>query len=211
MYTSRRTLIKGLALAGSAPLFNVPGAMAEQLIATPYQTEGPFYPERLPLDKDNDLIIVDDRLTPAVGEITHLYGKVMTSKGEPLANALVEIWQVDNNAVYLHRRSRNFENRDTNFQGYGQFETNSQGEYRFRTIKPVSYPGRTPHIHIAVSTNGQQRLSTQCYIKGHRQNHRDGVLRSIRDARARESLLVDFIPVNNGQVPEYRAEFNIVV
>src|SRR5436305_13654108 len=94
---SRRTFLGGLA-AGSAALF-VPGAFAEELLRTPAQTEGPFYPDHLPLDTDNDLIIVNDAITPAVGEITHLSGRILDARGQPLRNALVEIWQVDNNGV----------------------------------------------------------------------------------------------------------------
>ena len=116
-------------------------AFAEALVRMPRQTEGPFYPDHLPLDTDNDLIIVNDSITPAVGTITHLSGKVLDVRGEPIRNALVEIWQVDNNGVYLHSGSGNRAKRDKNFQGFGRFLTGSSGEYYFRTIKPVPYPG----------------------------------------------------------------------
>src|SRR5438128_2737259 len=96
----RRTFLRRLAL--STVLFAVPGAFAEELLRTPRQTEGPFYPDKLPLDTDNDLIIVNDSLTPAVGEITHLFGRILDGRGMPIRNALVEIWQVDNNGVYLN-------------------------------------------------------------------------------------------------------------
>src|SRR5512138_934555 len=96
----RRSFIKRAGL--SAVLFAVPGAFAEELLRTPKQTEGPFYPDHLPLDTDNDLIIVNDSLTPAVGEITHLSGRILDQRGDPLRNVLVEIWQADNNGVYLH-------------------------------------------------------------------------------------------------------------
>src|SRR5437764_7226853 len=143
--TRRRFLA---ALTFGAAFVSVPGAFAEQLILTPRQTEGPFYPDHLPLDTDNDLIIVNDALTPAVGQITHLSGRVLDSRGDPLRNVLVEIWQVDNNGVYLHTKD-NLPKRDTNFQGFGRFLTGSTGEYYFRTIKPVAYSGRTRHIHFA--------------------------------------------------------------
>src|ERR1041384_2065192 len=96
----RRRFIKSLSL-GTA-LLTVPGAFAAELVRTPPQTEGPFYPDHLPLDTDNDLIIVNDALTPAVGEITHQSGRILDGRGDPVRNALVEIWQVDNNGVYLH-------------------------------------------------------------------------------------------------------------
>src|SRR5437899_5645156 len=96
----RRNFLKRLSL--SAACFAVPGAFAEELMRTPRQTEGPFYPDHLPLDTDNDLIIVNDALTPAAGAITHLSGRILDARGAPIRNALVEIWQVDNNGVYLN-------------------------------------------------------------------------------------------------------------
>src|SRR5213075_1741788 len=138
--TGRRLFLRNLGL--TAAFFSVPGAFAQQLMLTPKQTEGPFYPDHLPLDTDNDLIIVNDSLTPAVGNITHLSGKILDGRGDPIRNALVEIWQVDNNGIYLHSRD-NLVKRDSNFQGFGRFLTGSTGEYYFRTLKPVAYGGRT--------------------------------------------------------------------
>src|SRR5687767_2132465 len=104
--STRREFIKTTAIAAAgiaAPaVWSVRGAFAEALALTPKQTEGPFYPNKLPLDTDNDLLIVNDGITPAVGEITHLTGRILDSDGTPLRNALVEIWQVDGNGVYLH-------------------------------------------------------------------------------------------------------------
>ena len=91
----------------SLPFFITPGLMAEALTLTPKQTEGPFYPDKMPLDTDNDLIIINDSLTPAVGTVAYLNGKVTDFKGNPIRNALVEIWQVDYNGVYLHSRGEN--------------------------------------------------------------------------------------------------------
>src|SRR5438105_6000802 len=102
LQNDRRNFIKRLSAA--TLLFAVPGAFAEELLLPPRQTEGPFYPDKLPLDTDNDLMIVNDSLTPAVGEITHLSGRILDGRGEPIRNALVEIWQVDSNGVYLHTR-----------------------------------------------------------------------------------------------------------
>ena len=190
---SRRRFISRTAFLGAAA-FAVPGAFAEQLTQTPRQTEGPFYPDRLPLDTDNDLIIVNDGLTPAVGEITHLTGRVLDAKGDPIRNAVVEIWQCDSSGAYLHTRGASTGKRDGNFQGFGRFLTGRDGGYYFRTIKPVAYPGRTPHIHYAIKMKGRDKFTTQCYIKGEPQNERDGVVRDIRDARQRESVMVDFTP-----------------
>src|SRR5438874_12716823 len=136
---NRRRFFRNLSLG--AALFTVPGAFAEELLRTPRQTEGPFYPDHLPLDTDNDLIIVNDGITPAVGEVTHLSGRILDGRGEPIRNALVEIWQVDSNGIYLHTRD-NLAKRDSHFQGFGRFLTGSSGEYYFVTIKPVAYSGR---------------------------------------------------------------------
>lgn len=212
---SRRGFLGGLALGALAcatpRLFAVPGAFAEELVRTPRQTEGPFYPDKLPLDTDNDLIIVNDKITPAVGQITHLSGKILDAQGRPFRNALVEIWQVDNNGAYLHSGSDNHEKRDENFQGFGRFLTGSNGEYYFRTIKPVKYPGRTPHIHFAVKAKGQSKFTTQCYIKGEPANARDGILNAVRDPKARNSLIVDFAPIPSSRIGELAAVFNIVL
>jgi protocatechuate 3,4-dioxygenase beta subunit len=188
-----------------------PEQFVDELVKTPAQTEGPFYPVKLPLDTDNDLLVINDAITPAVGEITHLSGRVLDAKGSPLRNALVEIWQVDNNGAYLHEDSDNRDKADKNFQGFGRFMTGSTGEYYFRTIKPVSYPGRTPHIHVAVKIKGRDKFTTQCYIKGHKQNARDGVYMGIRDAKQRESVAVEFAPLKDSKIGELAARFDIVM
>jgi protocatechuate 3,4-dioxygenase beta subunit len=204
------------ALAGGGALLGrglaaAPRALAEDLLATPAQMEGPFYPDHLPLDTDNDLIIVNESLTSAVGEITHLNGRILSAAGEPIRNALVEIWQVDSKGVYLHSKSDNHGGRDGNFQGFGRFLTGSTGEYYFRTVKPVPYPGRTPHIHFAIKIRGRDKFTTQCYVRGEPGNETDGVLRGIRDAKARESVIVDFKKVPSSRIGELAARFDVVL
>src|SRR5713226_2633103 len=100
-FLTRRGWLRG-SLALGAMAFLTPGAFAEELARTPRLTEGPFFPDKLPLDTDNDLLIVNNSITPAVGEITHLTGRVLGGSGEPIRDAVVEIWQVDNRGVYLH-------------------------------------------------------------------------------------------------------------
>src|SRR5215216_249819 len=141
--STRRNFLSSIAVGavGTAAFFK-PGIFADHLTQTPAQTEGPFYPNKMPLDTDNDLLIINDSITPAVGEVTYLSGRILDSRGEPIRSALVEIWQVDNNAAYLHTGSVNGDKRDKNFQGFGRFLTGSTGEYYFRTIKPILYPGR---------------------------------------------------------------------
>ncbi|MBI1368743.1 MAG: intradiol ring-cleavage dioxygenase [Planctomycetes bacterium] len=205
----RQGLIGAAAIGVSTGLW-VPGAFAEELARTPRQTEGPFYPDHLPLDTDNDLLIVNNAITPAVGTITHLSGRVMSTSGEPVRNAVVEIWQVDGNGVYLHSRSPNGDKRDRNFQGYGRFTTGSSGEYYFRTVKPIAYPGRTAHIHVAVSRSSKRVLTTQCYIKGHPLNERDGVLRHVPEA-SRDMVVIDFAPIKDSKIEEVAAHFDLII
>jgi protocatechuate 3,4-dioxygenase beta subunit len=201
--------------AASGAFFTTPGLFAEELIATPEMTEGPFYPDKMPLDTDNDLLIINDAITPAVGEITHLSGRVCEARGKPIRNAFVEIWQVDSTASYVHTQGRNPKGNDKNFQGYGRFLTDARGQYYFRTIKPVPYTQfgifRAPHIHFAVSKNGRRVFTTQMLINGHKDNLRDGLYRAIRDPLARETILVDFKPVQGSKIGELSARFDIVL
>lgn len=212
MHTRRRFLHH--AALGAAALAT-PGALAEALQQTPRQTAGPFFPDRLPLDTDNDLLVLNDNLNRAVGEVTYLNGHILDANGDPVRDALVEIWQVDHNGIYIHSDGGDRDALDGNFQGYGRFLTSSTGEYQFRTIKPVAYGAgrgtRTPHIHYAVQVPGQKPFTTQCYVKGDPLNERDGILNSIRDAKARESVIVDFKPLENGRGGELTAHFDIVL
>ena len=192
-------------------LFAAPGAFAEALLQTPRQTPGPFYPDHLPLDTDNDLIIINDNLKPAVGEITYLSGRILDASGNPIRDATVEIWQCDKNGAYLHSGSGNAEKRDPNFQGFGRFLTSSTGEYLFRTIKPVAYPGRAPHIHFAIKMKGRERWTTQCYIKGDPANPKDGIWKSVKDDAQRESITVDFAPLKSARAGELAAHFDLVM
>ena len=206
---NRRNFLGGMALGTMA--WNVPGAFAEELVRTPAQTEGPFYPDKLPLDTDNDLIVLNDALTPAVGTITHLTGRILDASGQPLRNAAVEIWQCDNNGAYLHSKTGNADKKDVNFQGFGRFLTGSTGDYYFRTIKPVAYPGRSPHIHFLVKVKGKEKFVTQCYIKGDPGNERDLVWRGIRDEKARNSVTIDFAPIPQSRIGEVAAKFDIIL
>lgn len=205
----RRDFLK--AAAWSTALWTTPGLLAEQLTLTPRFTEGPFYPDQLPLDTDNDLLVLNDALTPALGEVTHMTGTVLNAAGEPVRNAFVEIWQCDHNGAYLHSGTVNREQRDANFQGYGRFLTDAQGRYYFRTIKPVPYPGRTPHIHVGVSQHGRRVLTTQLFVKGHPQNERDGVLRNVRDEKSLAAVMGDFMPIKDSKVGELAVNFEIVL
>jgi len=210
----RRKVLRDItATAGLAGygILATPGVFAEQLALTARQAAGPFYPRTIPLDSDNDLIVVGDSVTPAIGQITHLRGRVLTASGTPIRNALVEIWQVDSNGVYQHTGSnRRSAKADKNFQGFGRFETGSTGEYYFRTIKPAAYPGRTAHIHFAVKIKGHDRWTTQCYVRGEPRNARDWILNRIKDPKARDSVMADFVPMQDAASEAFDARFDIV-
>jgi protocatechuate 3,4-dioxygenase beta subunit len=206
---SRRQFLQTVGLG--AAFFAVPGAFAEQLVLTPKQTEGPFYPDHLPLDTDNDLLVINDAINPGVGEISYVSGRILGPTGEPIRNAVVEIWQCDNGGAYLHSRTGNSDKRDKNFQGFGRFVTGSSGEYLFRTIKPVPYPGRTPHIHYAVKLKGRDKWTTQLYIKGNPGNEKDGIWKGIKDEKQRDSVTVDFAPLSGTKAGELVAKFDIVM
>ena len=166
---SRRRLAGLLALV---PLLTLAGpAFARR---TPSATEGPFYPTPAMrfADADNDLVKIEGQVREAGGEVVWLRGRVLDRAGRPVAGARVEIWQCDAKGRYLHTGDRGRRGFDEAFQGFGHVVTEADGAYAFRTIKPVSYPGRTPHIHVKVFHAGRE-LTTQFYIAGHPQNARD--------------------------------------
>ncbi len=206
---ARRRFLARLGFA--SVLFAEAGAFAARLALTPSQTEGPFYPDKLPLDTDNDLLVVNDSITPAVGEVSWVSGRVMDHRGDPIRNATVEIWQCDQNGAYLHTGSDNRVRKDGNFQGFGRFVTGSRGEYVFRTIKPVPYPGRTPHIHFAIKRPGQPKFSTQLYVHGHAGNEKDGIRKSLGDRNKRALVTVPFAPLKHSRAGELAARFDIVL
>jgi protocatechuate 3,4-dioxygenase beta subunit len=170
-------------------------AAAAALPATPAQTAGPFYPLELPPDSDNDLIHVAGRDGTAKGTVTYVGGRILDRDGRPISGARVEIWQCDANGHYHYvRDNRAGAPADENFQGYGQTLSDATGVYHFRTIRPVPYPGRTPHIHFMVSAPGVPRFTTQMYVAGEPQNERDGVLMSVDNPVARARLIVPLRP-----------------
>ena len=155
-------------------------------VATPPQAEGPFYPVRWPPETDPDLMTLAGR-PYARGEPLALTGRVERMDGRPLAGVAVEIWQCDADGHYHHPGDGG--RADPAFQGYGRAVTDADGRYRFRTMRPVPYPGRTPHIHVKVGQGGRTLLTTQMYVAGEPANERDGLLASVRDTDRRNALL----------------------
>ena len=184
---------------------------AATLLATPAQTEGPFYPPRLPDDRDADLVRVTGADAQALGTVTHVAGRVLDRDGRPLPAILVEIWQCDANGRYRHPREDGSQPLDPGFQGYGRLLTDTDGFYRFRTIRPVSYPGRTPHIHFKLTATTGELLTTQMYVAGEPGNERDFLLNAIRDPELRRRVLVDLRPAEAIEPGALAGTFDIVV
>lgn len=169
----RRTLLTwalgALGLAAAKPAFAA--------TPTPSATEGPFYPTPTMrrADVDNNLVKILGSVQEAGGDVFILKGRVLDSDGAPLAGRRIEIWQCDMNGKYLHTGDNQNITFDAAFQGFGHDITGDDGAYEFRTIKPVTYPGRTPHIHVKVFDRDREVLTSQFYIEGHPANDRDRI------------------------------------
>ena len=205
--TFRRSLLIGVG-AGLLPL---PSAFAAGAVATPSQTEGPFYPTAFPADIDNDLVQVRGQAARALGTVLHLEGRVLDLDGQPADGALVEIWQCDARGLYDHPRQPGRERRDSAFQGYGRMRVAADGRYSFRTLKPVAYPGRTPHIHVKVASPAGRMLTSQFYVAGEPANDGDGVFRAIRDPRQRALVEMKLVAAPGLEAGAFAATRDIVV
>ena len=197
------------ALTAGGLFYTQPGAFAQALVLTPAQTEGPYYPNQLPLDQDNDLLVINDRITPGLGSVAWLSGRVLGSDGSPVRSAVVEIWQADNLGSYINTQGALNGQRDSNFQGYGKFETASNGQYLFRTIKPGLYPGRSRHVHCKVTLPGGPSLTTQLYVEGETGN--DSVLSGISNAAQRASVIRPWTAIASSAVGALSVNWDIVM
>ena len=208
---SRRKLLRWFALSAAGIL--LPGRLlrAEELLPTPPITEGPFYPRELPLDDDNDLTQIKGQNGLAKGIILDLAGRVLDPRGRPVRNAQVEIWQCNAFGRYHHPDDHSSAPVDANFQGFGKTVTDAEGRYRFRTIKPVPYPGRTPHIHFKLAGRDFGSLTTQMFVAGEPLNERDFLYRAIRDERVRKAMAVQLAPSDPAAGASLRGTFDIVL
>ena len=206
---SRRQLMAGglILTAGTLSSLTVSAA---KLLPTPRQTAGPFYPKVPPLDSDNDLVVVDGQPRQAYGQVANVMGRILDPNGRPVNGARVEIWQCDALGRYHHPGERRSD-PDPYFQGYGQMTVGRDGAYRFRTLKPVPYPGRTPHIHFRISGSGIRALTTQMYIRGEPRNHSDFVLGQLASTEERESLMVTLKPAPAIEANSLAGTFDIVL
>jgi protocatechuate 3,4-dioxygenase beta subunit len=206
---SRRTVIS--TAASALALLPLPGAAAG-LVATPRQTAGPFYPKVKPLDSDADLVHVAGQGEAAAGIVTDVLGRILGPDGRPAADALVETWQCDAFGHYHHPldAARRGGEADPRFQGYGRTVSAADGGYRFRTIRPVAYPGRTPHIHFAVTVQGFS-LTTQMYVAGEPLNESDFILSRLRDPEQRARVIVPLEPSRSDDGKGLIGVFDIVL
>ncbi len=201
----RRLVLLGMASALVAgPVF-----ASGLLRTTPRQPAGPFYPVELPLDDDNDLTQVEGRAGVAKGRLTDLSGRIVDVNGRPLSGLRIEIWQCDANGRYRHPGDRGRANLDPSFQGHGHATTDDGGRYRFRTIRPVPYPGRTPHIHVAVFPAGERPFVTQLYVSGEPRNGEDFLFKRV-PAERRHLVLAEFVSTGDQGV-ELNASFDIIL
>lgn len=205
-FFGRRGLVRGALALGFAA--GLPASVQAALTPTPRQTPGPFYPRDLPLDSDNDLVSVAGRDRQAAGQVVHIFGRVFDQGGRALPNLRVEIWQCDAFGRYHHPRDGGA--ADPNFQGFGRMAVDPEAGYRFRTIKPVPYPGRAPHIHFAIAGQGIERLTTQMYVAGEALNARDGILRRLSDS-ARAGVVVDLASAPEIEPGALAGRFDIVL
>jgi protocatechuate 3,4-dioxygenase beta subunit len=207
----RRRLLRSLLFTTGGIITADIYAEALTLTLTPRATEGPYYPDHLPLDQDNDLLQIAGDKVKSLGTPVSFGGRLLNADGKPLKDATIELWQADNNGCYIHSNGvPRGKERDPHFQGFGKMETNAKGEYRFRTIKPGLYTGRTIHWHVAVKQNGKRMLTTQLFIAGVPQNDRDGILRSMGTEAQRLSVIREFKPQSAGS-EELVASWDIVL
>lgn len=197
---TRRTAVLGMSAALARK------AWAAPLTPTPEQTAGPFYPSVLPDDRDADLVVVKGRSGRAQGTVLYLSGRVTDTNGAPAVDALVEIWQADNFGHYLAPKDGGPGPRDPNFQGYGQVKTDATGAYRFRTIRPVPYASRPPHVHFQITHARLRPLITQMYVTGE-QGQEDPA--AFGGQRVREALSVTLQPAS--EAGALAARFDIVL
>lgn len=201
----RRRILAAMVTAGVLPWHRLL-AESELLPVTPSDAEGPFYPVEIPADSDNDLLRVMSMDEVSPGQAAYVHGKVVDPQGVPIDGARVEIWQCDEGGVYHHPEDGG--KPDKRFQGFGAIVTSRTGDYHFRTLRPVPYAGRTPHIHYRVTAPGFRRLTTQLYVAEDNKRNAKDFLYMRHSAAERALLTSSFEAIDRGAVA---AEFNIVL
>lgn len=158
---------------------------------------GPVYGHENIRPLDNDLTRNGVVNGEPIGERIIVTGRVVDERGNPVRNALLEIWQANACGRYIHKADQHDAPLDPNFTGAGRVLTDQNGEYRFTTIKPGAYPWknhenawRPAHIHFSVfGANFLQRLVTQMYFPGDPLLALDPILHGIFDEKGRQRLI----------------------
>lgn len=202
----RRLLVTGAAFA---VIGRSPSSAAAPPTPTPRQTAGPFYPREFPADTDWNLIQVEGQSGRAAGTPIGVTGRLLSTDGRPIGGAGIEIWQCD--ALGRYRYPGPQDGADPRFQGYGRVTTDQEGRYRFRTIRPVPYSGRAPHVHFAVTPPGRARFTTQMYIAGAPENQADPLWSRLRDPTDRAALTIDLRRSANAGEEELAGVFDLVL
>lgn len=203
-----------LALVATWPLANLLSSVAHaqtassgaKLKATPQDALGPYYPPRWTGEVDADLLTLGGK-NYLQGVPLALTGRVLSVDGGALAGATVEIWQTDATGKYRHPDDDGEGPAQRGFQGFGRTTTQSDGQYRFRTIKPVLYSGRPPHVHFKVVAPGYRELVTQLYFAG--ENTERGNWFGF--SKERDRLTVVPVTVNDGNRSGLSARFDLVL
>jgi protocatechuate 3,4-dioxygenase beta subunit len=190
-----------LHLVAAAALIGLPALQlrAATRRPTPAQSEGPFYPDKLPADSDADLL-ANGPLRHAKGEPAWVEGTLTDIDGRALEGATIEVWQCDQDGHYHHPRDGG--RADPSFQGFGRVAVDAQGRWRFRTLRPVAYSGRTPHIHAKIKQGRRELLTTQLYVDGDPGNARDGLWRRL-SAEDRALITVPYVAGADGLSARY--------
>jgi protocatechuate 3,4-dioxygenase beta subunit len=195
----RRVLQTALSAGGLAAAGPLQSALAG-LPETPMQTMGPFYPITRMLEEDADLTLLKGHAERAHGKVVHLMGRVLDTRGNPVRNAKIELWQANAHGRYAHPADVNPAPLDPNFQGFGIQTTDAEGQYRFKTIKPAAYAigpmnpdvVRPPHIHFDVY-GANTRLVTQMYFPGEPENDGDIIFKYL-NATERAAATATVLP-----------------
>lgn len=198
--------VAGAALTGMAPAFGQKPAMRP----TSQDALGPFYPITVPADQDFDLTVVSGKEGRAQGRLLYVSGRVLDTKGEPVPDALLEIWQANAAGRYAHPGDDSKNPLDPNFQGYAKIKTGADGSYRIKTIMPGAYDNRTAHIHFDVKGRNS-RIITQMYFEGEAKNATDPLLKG-RSAESKKTLIaVDGKPAGQQEKDARVATWDIVL
>ena len=193
-----------LALVGGAAL------AARVRPTTPAQGAGPFVPLEWSGDVDWDLVSVEGQPRGAYGQVMHVLGRVLDQWGEPISGAALRIWQADALGRY-HHPGEPRGNADRYFRGFGQTVTDAEGRYRFRTVTPVPYQGRAPHIHFRVEGPRVRALTTQMYLEGNPRNRRDGLFMGVAEPARRALLEAEVAPADDLEAGAVAARFDLVL